>query len=288
MNMDTFVTSNIVTITMENFQQVILEDSKSKLILVDFWAEQVPESIELRDKLATRVAPYGEHMVLATVDCQAQQQIAMQFGIQGLPTAVIVKDGQPIDGISGPQTDESIEEFLNKHLPKPEDTLLKQAREYLANNDVNQAYGTAAQAYQLDSDRADIKLVYADVSIQLGKITEAQTLLDSIKMVDQDSDYQAVVAKLELASQAADSPEIKALEAQLAQDADNLELQHKLAAQYSQVNRHEDALSLLFALVQKDGSDAESKRILLDVLKALPDGDPLASKYRRKLYTLMY
>ena len=216
MNMDTFVTSNIVTITMENFQQVILEDSKSKLILVDFWAEQVPESIELRDKLATRVAPYGEHMVLATVDCQAQQQIAMQFGIQGLPTAVIVKDGQPIDGISGPQTDESIEEFLNKHLPKPEDTLLKQAREYLANNDVNQAYGTAAQAYQLDSDRADIKLVYADVSIQLGKITEAQTLLDSIKMVDQDSDYQAVVAKLELASQAADSPEIKALEAQLA------------------------------------------------------------------------
>lgn len=282
------MTSNIVTITMENFQQVILEDSKSKLILVDFWAEQVPESIELRDKLATRVAPYGEHMVLATVDCQAQQQIAMQFGIQGLPTAVIVKDGQPIDGISGPQTDESIEEFLNKHLPKPEDTLLKQAREYLANNDVNQAYGTAAQAYQLDSDRADIKLVYADVSIQLGKITEAQTLLDSIKMVDQDSDYQAVVAKLELASQAADSPEIKALEAQLAQDADNLELQHKLAAQYSQVNRHEDALSLLFALVQKDGSDAESKRILLDVLKALPDGDPLASKYRRKLYTLMY
>ena len=41
--------SNIVAITLENFQQVILEESKNKLILVDFWAEQVPESIELKN-----------------------------------------------------------------------------------------------------------------------------------------------------------------------------------------------------------------------------------------------
>ena len=42
--------SNIVAITLENFQQVILEESKTKLILVDFWAEQVPESVELKNK----------------------------------------------------------------------------------------------------------------------------------------------------------------------------------------------------------------------------------------------
>lgn len=286
--METFVTSNIVAITPENFQQVILEDSKSKLILVDFWAEQVPESVELRDKLSTRVAPFAEHIVLATVDCQTQQQIAMQFGVQGLPTAVIVKDGQPIDGVSGPQTDESIEEFLNKHLPKAEDTLLEQAKNHLAEQRINDAYSDAMKAHQLDSERADIKLLLADVSIQLGKIAEAESLLATIKMVDQDSEYQAVMAKLELAAQAADSPEIKALEEKLLADADNIELQHQLAAQYSQVNRHEDALNLLFRLVQKDGSDTVSKDLLLDVMKALPDGDPLANKFRRKLYTLMY
>jgi putative thioredoxin len=282
------VTSNIVAITPENFQQVILEDSKSKLILVDFWAEQVPESVELRDKLSTRVASFAEYIVLATVDCQTQQQIAMQFGVQGLPTAVIVKDGQPIDGVSGPQTDESIEEFLNKHLPKAEDTLLEQAKNHLTEQRANDAYSDAMKAHQLDSERADIKLLLADVSIQLGKITEAESLLATIKMVDQDSEYQAVMAKLELAAQAADSPEINALEEKLVADADNIELQHQLAAQYSQVNRHEDALNLLFRLVQKDGSDTVSKDLLLDVMKALPDGDPLANKFRRKLYTLMY
>jgi len=286
--MDKIVTPNTVVITLENFQQVILDDSKSTLVLVDFWAEQVPESIELRDKLIAKVSPFPEHMIMATVDCQTEQQIAQQFGIQGLPTAVLVKDGQPIDGLTGPQTDESIQEFLDKHLPKPQDTLLVQAREELAANKVAEAFTLISQAYQLDNERADIKLVLADVYIQTGKISEAEELLSSILMVDQDSEYQALIAKLELASQAADSPEIKALEVQLKNDENNVELQHQLAAQYSQVNRNEEALTLLFRLMQKDRSDNTSKELLLDILKALPDGDTLATKFRRKLYTLMY
>jgi len=282
------VTPNTVVITLEYFQQVILEDSKSTLVLVDFWADQVPESIELRNKLIAKVSPFPEHMLMATVDCQTQQQIAQQFGIEGLPTAVLVKDGQPIDGLTGPQTDDSIQEFLDKHLPKPQDTLLKQAKDAIAENEIAQAFTLVTQAYQLDNKRTDIKLVMADVYIQTGKINEAEALLSTILMVDQDSEYQAVMSKLELASQAADSPEIQALEVQLKNDENNVELQHQLAAQYSQVNRNEEALTLLFSLMQKGSSDDTSKELFLDILKALPEGDPLANKFRRKLYTLMY
>ncbi|WP_236702547.1 tetratricopeptide repeat protein [Thalassomonas actiniarum] len=279
---------NMVEMTLDNFQQVIVEESKNKLILVAFWAEQVPESIELKDKLAAKLSAAGEHVLLASVDCQAQQQVAMQFGIQGLPTAVLVKDGQPIDGLSGPQGDEAIDEFLAKHLPKEQDTLLAQARQALADDNPSEAFAAIAKAHQLDSERADIKLTLIDVYIQTGKTAEAEQLLATIKMVDQDSYYQSLKAKLELAAQAANSPELQALEQEVTQDPGNVELQHKLAAQYSQVNRHEDALALLFSLAQKDRSDVASKDLLLDVLKALPDGDPLVNTYRRKLYTLMY
>ena len=279
---------NTVAITLENFQQVILEESKDKMVLVDFWAQQVPESVDLRDKLATALANHSETMIFATVDCETQGQIAQQFGIKGLPTAILVKDGQPLDGLSGPQTDETLNEFLAKYLPKEQDLLLNQAISLLAENNVNDAFKLILQAYQLDNERADIKLVLADVYIQTGKLPDAEALLQSIKMIDQDSHYQSVMAKLELANQAADSPEIKALEQQLENDPDNIDVQHQLAAQYSQVNRHEDALAILFKLVQKNGSDQISKDLLLDVLKLLPEGDALATKYRRKLYTLMY
>lgn len=280
----------MIAITLENFQQIVLEESKNKLVLVAFWADQIPESVELKDKLAVRVAPFTEQIVMATVDCQTQQQIAQQFGIQGLPTAILVKDGQPLDGLSGPQTDETIAAFLDKHLPKAEDMLLAQAQAALAENDLNLALAEVTKAYQLDAERADIKLVLIDVYIQLGKTPDAQTLLDSIKMVDQDSYYHALVAKLELANQAANSPEIQALEAELANKPNDIEIQHQLAAQYSQVNRHEEALQILFRLVQGGAAETkdQSKTLFLDVLKALPDGDPIATKYRRKLYTLMY
>tara|TARA_R110001592_G_scaffold339392_2_gene627116 strand:+ start:147 stop:1007 length:861 start_codon:yes stop_codon:yes gene_type:complete len=286
--MEVNVTTNAIEITLENFQQIILEESKSKLVLVDFWAAQVPESLELKDKLAIGLQGFEQYILYATVDCQTQQQIAQQFGIQGLPTAILVKDGQPLDGLTGPQDDDNIKEFLANHLPKEEDLLLIQAQKLLANNNINDAFTVINSAYQLNSERADIKLMMADVYLQTGKISEAESLLTTILMVDQDSHYQALIAKLELASQAADSPEIKALEAQLVDDVDNIALQHQLVAQYSQVNRHEEALTLLFRLMQKDSSDAASKDLYLDVLKALPDGDPLANKFRRKLYTLMY
>jgi len=283
----------IVAINLDNFQQVVVEESKNKLVLVCFWAEQVPESIELKDKLAARLSAFTDYVTLASVDCQEQGEIAQQFGIQGLPTAILIKDSQPLDGLSGPQDENAINAFLDKHLPKPEDILLAQAKTALTDNELSTAKATIIQAYQHNNERADIKLVLADVYLQSGNNDDAKALLDSILMVDQDSYYQALLAKLELANQAADSPEIKALEVQLQQDPENITLSHQLAAQYNQVNRNEDALALLFDLVQAGSSDEnntveKSKELLLDVLKSLTDGDPLIVKYRRKLYTLLY
>lgn len=280
--------TNSLAITLENFQQVVLEESKARLVLVDFWAQQLPESVELRDKLASLLANHSDTILFATVDCETQGQIAQQFGIQGLPTAILVKEGQPLDGLSGPQTDEAIEQFLAKYLPKEQDLLLNQATALLAENKANDAFKYIEQAYQLDSERADIKLVLADVYLQTGKVSEADAILQTIKMVDQNSYYQSLLSKLELASQAADSPEIQALEQQLQDTPESIDVRHQLAAQYSQVNRQQDALEILFYLVQKDDSDTTSKDLLLDVMKSLPDGDALANKYRRKLYTLMY
>ncbi|MEW6998481.1 tetratricopeptide repeat protein [Colwelliaceae bacterium BS250] len=282
------MSENIINITPENFQQVILEQSKTTLVLVAFWAEQIPESMELRDKLAKAVTGQGQHIILALVDCQTQQAIAQQFGIQSLPTAVLVKDGQPTDGVTGPQTDETIATFLDKHLPKAEDNLLMQALQLLEEAKAAQALILLQQAYAITSERTDIRLALSDAYLQLGKIVEAEDLLAQVTMIDQDSYYQSLMAKLELAQAASNSPEIQALELQLQSDGDNVELNRNLAVQYSQVSRQEEALQLLYALVLKDNGDNDSKKLLLDILAGLPDGDKLITSYRRKLFSLMY
>ncbi len=280
----------MIAITLDNFQQDLVDESKNKLVLVSFWAQQVPESIDLRDKLATKLADFNEYISLVTIDCESQGQIAQQFGIQGLPTAILLKDAQPLDGISGPQDDTSVTTFLEKHLPKAEDLLFTQTTTALANNDLSAAFKAISEAHQINSERADIKLTLSDVYLQMGKTTEAKALLASVLMVDQDSQYEALMAKLELAEEAKNSPEIQALEAQLKAKPDDINISQQLATQYSQVNRQQEALTILFKLVQAgdEATKSKSKTLFLDVLKALPEGDPLATEFRRKLYTLLY
>lgn len=279
---------NIVNITLENFQQVILDTSKEKFVMVQFWADWSEPCTELTPVLAKLAKEYANDLVLARVNCDEQQEIVGQFGVRSLPTVMLVKDGQPIDGFAGVQPEQQIRELLDKHLPKAEDELFHQAMQFVSAGDYTQAFTLAKQAYDLNSDNVDIKFLLIDCYIELGQVNQAKELLAGIGLVDQDGRYQSLQGKIELAEQAADSPEIQTLQQALAQDPDNMELKVTLAVQLHQVRRSEEALELLFSVLNKDLNFAEAKKTTLEMINALADGDPLKSKYRRKIYSLLY
>jgi putative thioredoxin len=279
---------NIINITPENFQQVILQDSQSQVVMVEFWAEGYEPSQQLAPILENVAAKFSGHLLHARVDCQQQQEIAGQFGVQNLPTVILVKEGQPIDGFAGVQTEEQIIATFEKHLPKPEDELYQQAVELVSAGDYQQAYTLLKQAFDLNAQRADIKLLLADCQVELGQVKQAKELLATIGLVDQDALFNSIVGKIELAEQAAESPEIKALQEQLTQNPEDLEVKVKLAVQLHQANQIEEALELILSVLYKDLNFGEAKKLTLDMINALPDGDPLKSQYRRKIYGLLY
>lgn len=280
--------TNIVEINLENFQQVMLEDSQHKLIAVEFWQDGVEQCEQMALILARLAAEYSQDLILARVNCQQQPEVVQQFGVRSLPTVMLVKAGQPIDGAVGPQTENELRELLNKHLPKPEEALLTQASQVMLTGDLERAAVLAKQAYDLNNDRADIKYLLADIYVQQGHIEPAKSLLETIGLVDQDHNYQRLLGSIELAEQAADTPEIQALQAELVNDPDNFELKVKLAVQLQQAKRNEEALELLFQVLKKDLNFGDAKKFALDTINALPAGDPLASLYRRKIYALLY
>ena len=279
---------NVVNITLENFQQIILQESQHKFILVDFWADWCEPCKDLMPILEKLAAEYSEHMVLAKVNCDEQQEIAAQFGVRSLPTVMLVKDGQPIDGFAGAQPEGPIREMLEKHLPKVEDGLYTQAVEFINQGDYTQAFPLLKQAHEANVERVDIKLALADCFVETGSVSQAEALLEGIGMADQNAYYQSILGKIQLAAQAAESPEIKALQAQLEANPDDLQLKVDLAIQLHQANQNEEALDLLFSVLKKDLNFGEAKKVTLDMINALPDGEPLKSTYRRKIYSLLY
>jgi putative thioredoxin len=279
---------NIINITPENFQQVILQDSQTQAVMVEFWAEGYEPSQQLAPVIENVAANFSGNVIHARVDCQQQQEIAGQFGVQNLPTVILIKEGQPVEGFAGMQTEEQIIATFEKHLPKPEDGLYDQAVELVSAGDYQQAYTVLKQAQEFDAQRADIKLLLADCQVELGQVKQAKALLETIGLVDQDALYNSILGKIELAEQAAESPEIKALQEQLQKSPDELELKVKLAVQLHQANQIEEALELILSVLYKDLNFGEAKKLTLDMINALPDGDPLKLKYRRKVYSLLY
>lgn len=119
-------------------------------------------------------------------------------------------------------------------------------------------------------------------------MAQAKAELETIRLVDQDSRYQALMGKVELAEQAAESPELKKLQEDVAANPQDLQLKIDLAVQLQQAHKPDEALALLLEVLQKDLNFSDGKKIMLDMINALADGDPLKSLYRRKVYSLLY
>lgn len=277
----------IVDVSINNAREV-LDASMQKLVLFQFWSARSEGCKQLSPILQRIVQQYPQQLLLARVDCDNEPDLAMQFGVQSLPTVMMIKQGRPVDGFAGVETEQAILAKLAAYLPKPEDDLLSQAQALLADQDYAAAYPLLKDALALAPERSEIKLLLADAAVSLGQLPQAELLLGEIKLAQQDALYKAVLAKLELAKEASDTPEIQALEAALAAQPDNSELKEQLAVQYQAVQRSEEALALLFNVLQRDLNFGNSKKMYLDILAALPKGDSVASQYRRKLYSLLY
>ena len=281
------MSANIKPVTIENVRE-LLELSFSQPVLFYFYSERSPACLNLGPVLQRIAQSYPEALTLAVVDCDQEQQLAAHFGVRSVPTVLFIKEGQPVDGFAGEEPEQAILQRLSAFLPKPEDQLLQQAMPLLEQQNWTEAYPLLKQANELASERVDIRLQLALVQVELGQLEAAEKALATVLMADQDALYQSVKARLELAQQAADSPEIKALEQALVTDPDNKELQQQLAVQYHQVQRSAEALALLYEILKQDLNFGEAKKLYLDILATLPKGEPLASSYRRKLYSLLY
>ncbi|OOE34777.1 co-chaperone YbbN [Salinivibrio kushneri] len=279
----------IVELTEHNFQQ-ILESSSRTPVLVYFWANMMPESVELKPTVEQLAHDSHGTFTLATIDCEAQQMIAAQFGVRALPTLALFKDGQPVDGLAGPQNYDTVREMLDKHLPSQEDQAFEQARQLMAEGNYTDALVILKPLETSHGDKGEYKLAMAECLVETHQFDAAQALLDTVLMQDQDATYKSLVAKIELHNQAIDAPEIRRLQAQLEESPDDANVAYELAVQYNQINRSEEALELLMSILRRDMNhgEGEAKKTLMDILTALGQGNEVASRYRRQLYSLLY
>ncbi|GAB3110493.1 thioredoxin [Aestuariicella hydrocarbonica] len=281
---------HIIDVTQANAQQVLIDESRIRPVVVDFWAEWCEPCKSLMPILEKLATEYNGQFLLAKVNADELQPIAQQLGVQSLPTVMIMKDGQPVDGFAGLQPEMEIRAILQKHLPDPWEALIEQANALMQEEKFNEALPLLLQAYKESAEKASIGVGLAQVYLHLNRCDEAEALLDKVKMVDQDAAYNQAKALLELKREAASSPELQALQEKYQANPEDAEIAYQLSVQYSQNGQAREALELLLGLLRKNLNydEGAAKKVYMDILASLGKGDPLAVEYQRKIYTLLY
>ena len=205
--------SYIVDIDETNAQQLLIEESMTRPVVVDFWADWCGPCKQLMPILEKLAGEYQGAFLLAKVNADEQQMLAQQLGVRSLPTVMVIKEGQPVDGFSGAQPESAVREMLDKHLPSPQAGALAEAEQLLAEGDFPAALALYRSAWEESGQKLEMTLAYAGALVTANRLDEADTLLQGVRLADQDARYEQLVAQIELGREAARSPEVEALEA---------------------------------------------------------------------------
>ena len=111
------VTDNkIVEVTDGNFDQVVLKNSQP--VLVDFWAVWCGPCKALAPIVDEVAASYAGRVTVGKMDVDNCPVTPQRYGVRGIPTVLIFKDGKVQQQINGYVQRPVIEEALNKVLGK--------------------------------------------------------------------------------------------------------------------------------------------------------------------------
>ena len=102
----------IFDVDEQNFEELVLQGSQERVIVVDFWAPWCGPCKTLGPILEDVVAALGPGVALAKINVDENQQLATAFRVQGIPAVKIVKDGQLAQEFTGALPREQIEAIL--------------------------------------------------------------------------------------------------------------------------------------------------------------------------------
>ncbi len=133
--------------------------------------------------LAKITESYGGALHLAKVNCDIEQELVMRFGIRSLPTVVLFKDGQPVDGFAAP-TGIGHPRPARTPCPGPAAGRGRSAGRrpgLVRRGSFRRSRGAAQGRAEEDNSDALALILYARCLAERNELDDAQAVLDAVK-----------------------------------------------------------------------------------------------------------
>ena len=277
--------------TTDTFETDVIQRSLQVPVLVDFWAEWCGPCKQLGPVLEKLAADYHGAFELAKVDVDKEQQLAGAFQIRSIPTVMLVKDGQLVDGFPGALPEAQLREFLKHHGIEPGAPVVEEPAPevVVAPLDPHAEVMRLRKATEDEPDNAELKLDLALALLASGGAHEAGQLLDALP-ANLATDERTVKARARLgfAALLQDAPQPQVLEAAIASDPGDLRARHLLGVQRIVAGDAEAGLEQFLEMLRRDREfdGGLPKKALIDAFRIIDDDD-LVGRYRRRMSSLL-
>jgi len=105
---------NVQTFTDTNFDDTVIKSGQP--VLVDFWAEWCGPCKQIAPSLEEIAKEYGGKLTVAKVNIDDNPQTPTQYGVRGIPTLMIFKDGQVAATKVGALPKSKLVEWVNQSI----------------------------------------------------------------------------------------------------------------------------------------------------------------------------
>lgn len=283
-----------------SFVQDVLEGSKTRPVLVDFWATWCEPCKQLTPVLEKLVRESKGKIALIKVDIDKNQQIAAQLQIQSVPTVYAFYQGQPVDAFQGALPESQIRSFIDQLITlsggadeegKDMNAILDQGFAALAAGDTNLALRIFGGASHAEPDNVRILAGLAQTYLAVGKIEEARALLESVaKEAASDPDIIKARAALDLMDLGRDAGDVAELQDRLAKEPENHALRYDLSLALAGRAQLEEAAEHLIAIISADRewNDNAARTQLLKLFDVAGAADPFTLRWRRRLSSILF
>jgi len=288
------VSAWVSDIVEADFQQEVIERSRTVPIVVDFWADWCGPCKEIGPLLETIAEEYDGAFILVKINTDQAPNLMNALQIQSIPLVIAFRDGQPAQHFQGNLPEAEVRDFFKQVLPgvvpgKPAE--LEPEPDPLENLDANEteAHHRAKLAEDAQDNAALIGL--ADIVLARSELEEAAELLSRVDPGGEtEGELERLQALLSIQQTAAPFNPVSEARARLEADPNKAQRRYELGCTLLATSEYETGLATLLGAAQLDRKLAaeEVKQVMVQAFYAIGSRSELADSYRQKLTMLLY
>ena len=108
------MSANITHVTDQSFDADVLKSGET--VLVDYWAEWCGPCKMIAPVLEEIASTYAGKIKITKMDVDANQEVPAKYGIRGIPTLILFKNGEEVAKKVGAMSKSQLTAFLDSHV----------------------------------------------------------------------------------------------------------------------------------------------------------------------------